>query len=296
MSTNDTPLVSILLPVYNAGAYLHDVMESILAQTFPNFEVVVVDDGSTDDSNEIVETYAEKDERIRLIRNCHDFIESLNLGLAECRGKYVARMDADDKMNPNRLAMQVEVMESNSDIAFCSSYMQRMGAEDIYNSGISGKVENLAETLLLGNFISHPTVMLRQEFLHLHQLQYRKCYDYAEDYKLWTEIAEVGGSLYIIPKPLIAYRISEEQVSRVHHEEQYESALRIKNELIEWLLNQEEVRCYKEFSEFYRLLSNLNEKCLLAPEEIFELFYRVLMRYHSANHVCLQSDKVRQTK
>lgn len=279
MSTNATPLVSILIPVYNARTYLHGVMGSILAQTFPDFEVIVVDDGSTDGSIDIVGAYADEDERIRLIRNSHDFIDSLNLGLSECRGKYVARMDADDKMKSNRLAMQVEVMESDPDIAFCCSYMQRMGAEDVYNSGISGKVENLATTLLLGNFISHPTVMLRQKFLHNNQLQYRKFYDYAEDYKLWTEIALIGGQLFIIPEALIEYRVSEGQVSRVHHEEQYDSALKIKNELLQALLSEEGVRENKDIIELYRLLSDLNEQDLLSPEEIFMMFYRMLTRY-----------------
>lgn len=272
------PTVSILLPVYNGEKYLADVMESILSQTYSDFEVVVVDDGSTDGSVEIIRAYADKDTRVRLICHTHGFIDTLNKGLAECQGTYIARMDADDKMKPERLERQVTVMDGNPDIAFCASYMQRMDGEEIFNSGLSGKIERLATTLLLGNFISHPTVMLRRKFLEEHHLQYCKGYDYAEDYKLWTEVAEVGGSLYIIPEPLVEYRMSDGQVSRVHHEEQYDSALRIKNELIEWLLHQEGVRESKDLMELYRLLSNLNEQSLLTPEEIFMMFYRVLMR------------------
>lgn len=279
MNNDKSPLVSVLLPVYNAEKYLHDAMKSILTQTYSNFEVVVIDDGSSDGSTTIIKTYAEEDKRIRPVFNNHDFIDSLNIGLSECRGKYVARMDADDRMKPGRLCAQVEVMENNPDVAFCSSYMQRMGAEDICNVDLSGEVKNLPITLLLGNIISHPTVMLRREFLDKHNLKYPRGYDYAEDYKLWTEVSLIGGKLFIIPEPLLEYRISENQASCIHQEEQYDSALKIKNELLQTILNSNGIRRKKVFFELYRLLSDMNEQNLLTPEEIFVMFYSVLNRY-----------------
>lgn len=97
------PPVSIVLPMYNAAEYIKECVDSILMQTYSDFELLIIDDGSTDDSVEILEKY--DDQRIRLIKNEHNFIASLNLGLKESRGKYIARMDADDKMKPHRLEM-----------------------------------------------------------------------------------------------------------------------------------------------------------------------------------------------
>ena len=96
------------MPVYNASRYLRDCIDSILSQSFTDFELLIVDDGSTDDSVEIIRSYS--DSRIRLIENKHDYIGSLNLLLQEARGKYIARMDADDVMLPNRLT-QVSDLE-----------------------------------------------------------------------------------------------------------------------------------------------------------------------------------------
>ena len=101
---NSNISISVCMPVYNASRYLRDCIDSILSQSFTDFELLIVDDGSTDDSVEIIRSYS--DSRIRLIENKHDYIGSLNLLLQEARGKYIARMDADDVMLPNRLETQ----------------------------------------------------------------------------------------------------------------------------------------------------------------------------------------------
>lgn len=100
------PPVSVCMSMYNASKYLRECIDSVLAQTFTDFEFLIVDDGSTDDSVEIVQSY--HDSRIRLIENKHDYIGSLNILLDEARGKYIARMDADDVMMPERLKIQFE--------------------------------------------------------------------------------------------------------------------------------------------------------------------------------------------
>ena len=100
------PPVSVCMSMYNASKYLRECINSVLAQTFKDFEFLIVDDGSTDDSAEIVQSY--HDSRRRLIKNKHDYIGSLNILLDEARGKYIARMDADDVMMPMRLKIQFE--------------------------------------------------------------------------------------------------------------------------------------------------------------------------------------------
>lgn len=271
--TNNSPLVSIVLPMYNAAKYIKECVDSILAQTYSDFELLIIDDGSTDDSVKIVETY--KDSRIRLIRNSHDFIASLNKGIVESRGKYIARMDADDKMKPHRLEKQVEVMETMPEIVLCCSYMQRMGGTDIYNEGIKGRFPHFKSLLLVGNFISHPTTMMRKDYLKTNVLNYRNGYPYAEDYKLWTEIALLGGGLYIVPEPLIDYRVSDSQVSRKHHEDQAASALKIRNELLAYLITHEAGKYEQEVKNLFNAFADLNEKGLVQEDYIFWDFYNL---------------------
>lgn len=234
----------MLLSVYNAGKYLQESVESILRQTYTMFELLVLDDGSTDGCADFLNHII--DERVHLIKRKHNYyIATLNYGLSIARGRYIARMDADDKMFPTRIEEQVAVLEADKNIMICASYMQRMGGGDVYNSGLKGKIEPFAHILLLGNFIAHPTVMLRTDYLRAHQLKYRPKYIYAEDYKLWSDIACLDGVLYIIPKPLLEYRISEGQVSRVHNQQQIETAGRIRNELF----NKEKVSLLYRTSE-----------------------------------------------
>lgn len=271
--TGNSPLVSIVLPMYNAAKYIKECVDSILAQTYSDFELLIIDDGSTDDSVIIVETY--KDPRIRLIRNSHDFIASLNKGMTESHGKYIARMDADDKMKPHRLARQVEVMERKPEIVLCCSYMQRMGGTDIYNAGIKGRFPHFKSLLLVGNFISHPTTMMRKDYLKTNVLNYRNGYPYAEDYKLWTEIALLGGGLYIVPEPLIDYRVSDSQVSRKHHEVQAASALKIRNELLAYLITHEAGKYQQEVLNLFNAFADLNEKGLIQEDTIFWDFYNL---------------------
>ena len=162
-------LVSILLPVYNAGIYLQESVESILRQTYSVFELLILDDGSTDGCSDFLNQIT--DERIHLIKRNHNYIATLNYGLSIARGRYIARMDADDKMFPTRLEEQVAVLEADKNSMICASYMQRMGGEDVYNSGLKGKINPFAHILLLGNFIAHPTVMLRTDYFQAHQLK-----------------------------------------------------------------------------------------------------------------------------
>lgn len=114
------PMVSVCMAIHNASRYLCECIDSILAQSFRNFELLVVDDGSSDNSIRVVESYA--DSRIRIIRQHHNFIDSLNTLLDEARGEYLARMDADDIMLPDRLSVEVSYLDKHPDVdAVCSN-------------------------------------------------------------------------------------------------------------------------------------------------------------------------------
>ena len=275
------PTVSVVLPVYNAGGYLEEAVMSVLYQTFTSFELLILDDGSTDGCTDFLKGV--EDERIRLIRRKHNYIATLNYGLRASRGKYIARMDADDAMFPNRLEEQVAVMEADGSIDTCSSYMKRMGGEDIYNSGVQGTICPFSNLLLLGNFISHPTVMVRTEYIREHGLKYRPKYIYAEDYKLWAEIAMLGGTLYIIPKPLLEYRVSQSQVSCIHNGQQAANACMIRNELLLFLIKNMAGRYAQHLKKYLNAQALLNEDGLLDEDHVFYGYYQIFSRIFSEN-------------
>ena len=269
-------IVTVLLPVYNAGCFLKDSVMSILQQTYKSFELLILDDGSTDGCTAFLKDI--NDNRIRLIKRKHNYIATLNYGISISSGQYIARMDADDKMFPTRLAEQVKVLNENPDVVICCSFMQKMGGCDIYNSGLQGTFTHFAHILLLGNFISHPTVMLRADYLREHKLKYRPQYIYAEDYKLWTDIAREGGKLHIIPQPLIEYRISENQVSRIYSKEQMQIANKILNELLTFLLKCTSKNHALHLRKLYNALALLNDDRLLDCSEIYYQFYKLFSR------------------
>ena len=264
-------MVSIVLPVYNASEYLTECIDSILAQTYTDFELLVMDDGSTDNSVSIAESYG--DERIRVIACEHDFIQTLNRGIEESQGKYIARIDADDMMMPNRLEKQVERMENNPSVTVCSSAAQAFGlAEEVVGFG-NGKIPHPLPLFLLGNPIIHPSVMIRKDFLTKNNLRY-KHYPYAEDYKLWTEIGMAGGVFDVIPTPLIKYRISENQVTNKHRDEQEQTAIAIRQEILEELLKRNPYKA--DFvRQLYDNLIEANQDGLIDANPIFGLFYQI---------------------
>mgnify|MGYP000187395019 CR=1 FL=1 len=172
------PLVSVVMPVYNAERFVADALQSILNQTYTKFEFIIIDDGSKDESLAIIKKYA--DPRIKLIaltRN-QGIVNALNTGLQTAQGKYIARMDADDVSLPNRLAMQVAFMENNAEVGL-------LGTQHF---GINGKARlfptnhnSLVWYMLNACPFVHPSVMLRVDVLKQHQLRYDKAFEFAED-------------------------------------------------------------------------------------------------------------------
>ena len=117
--------ISVVMPTYNASKYVSEAIESTLKQSFFDFEFIIVDDGSTDNTREIIRSY--DDNRIKLVENEHNFIGSLNKGLELAGGKYIARMDADDIMHIDRLKIQYSIMEAKPEIDICSAWMAPFG-------------------------------------------------------------------------------------------------------------------------------------------------------------------------
>lgn len=206
--------VSVVMPVFNAGVYLREAVESILAQTFEDFEFIIVDDGSTDDSPEILREYARRDPRIQIFsQENRGVIEALNRGFGVAQGRYIARMDADDVALPDRLRWQVEYLERHDRVGLLGgavSLIDHSGAP----LGVVQHPETDAEiraTLGKHNCFTHPAVLLRRavvEEMHC----YRRAFVHAEEYDLWLRMAE-RCQMANLPDPVLRYRIHEGQVS-----------------------------------------------------------------------------------
>lgn len=264
------------MPVYNAHRFVEEAIRSVLRQTYDNFEFIIVDDGSTDNTAELIHAF--DDERIRFIKNTHNYIHSLNTGVTQATGKYIARMDADDVMHPDRLRIQCAVMEQDEKITVCSSWVEILGKEAPAQllRGCAGLMEDVLPRLLVANEIAHPTVMLRKEFLDKHQLKYED-YPYAEDYKLWAEIAKVGGEFYVEPQALLQYRMYEEQVSQAKRKEQQATSERIRHEILQYIVEKNKQN-YPALSELYTGMLALQQSNLATDEDIFEIFTKLLAK------------------
>jgi glycosyltransferase involved in cell wall biosynthesis len=224
MSQN--PKISVLMPVYNGETYLKEAINSILSQTYTDFEFLIINDGSTDKSLEIIESY--NDQRIRLINNDGNIglIKTLNKGLDMAKGEYIARMDADDISLPERFEKQVKYMDENPDIAICGTSVKIIGLErEIAYKKTTNPELNKCKLLFEG-YIVHPTVFIRTKAIRDFNLYYPD-YKYAEDYGFWVEVSK-HFKLANVEDVLLLYRMHPAQISSDKKEEQLNSDLAIK--------------------------------------------------------------------
>ena len=207
-------MITVLMPVYNGSPYLPDAIESILAQTFFNFELVAIDDASTDRSAAILAAYGEKDGRIRFFRNDENqgLIATLNRGLDLARGEYVARMDQDDVSLPQRLERQIAFMENHPDVGVCGTWVRTMGERDETWAYPSGSDE-IKCSFVFESVLAHPSAMLRRSHFGAGGFRYDEGFSHAEDYALWARCAKVM-EFANIPEVLVEYRIHADQTVR----------------------------------------------------------------------------------
>lgn len=218
---SSTPMVSVILPVFNGEDFLASAIESILNQTYASLELIAINDGSTDQTLSILQEYANQDPRIRVIsRENRGLVRTLNEGLELARGKYIARMDADDISFPTRLEQQVDYMEQNTDVVLLGVSVVKSMHFRLRFPELTGKKLS-TWMLMLRNNIGHPGVLLRSETVRQHNLRYKEEYLYAEDFKLWNEIVKHGNS-DIIKESLLFYRVHPKSISRSFQKKQAE--------------------------------------------------------------------------
>ncbi len=207
-----SPLVSILMPVYNTAPYLKEAMDSMLSQTFKDFELIVLNDCSPDNADEILDTY--NDTRIVRYKGERNMGLSnvLNAGMDMARGKYIARMDSDDISLPNRLEIQVKYMEEHPDIDLCSCGMKMFGAKD--DTWVrDSDPEKVKVTALFFSPILHASSIWRKESFDKHSLRFRQEMVPAEDYDMWCRALSKGLKLVNLPNVLYRYRIHPRQAT-----------------------------------------------------------------------------------
>ncbi len=208
MSKN--PLISVVMPVYNSEKYIGEAIESVLQQSFRNFEFIIVDDASTDTGTKIIKKYAHKDKRIKILYNKKNLgiAETRNKGILKAKGKYIATQDSDDISTPNRFETQFKYLEKNPKVGVVGSYI-KIFSKDKKSTSIRKypeKDKDLRKIIFFVCPIAQPTSMIRREVFEKVGL-YDKKYPPAEDLDLWFRIG-TEYELANIPKVLLRYRES----------------------------------------------------------------------------------------
>jgi glycosyltransferase involved in cell wall biosynthesis len=220
------PKVTVLMPVYNGEKYLSEAIDSILAQSYKNFELLIINDGSTDNCVSIINSY--NDPRIRLVHNEKNLklIATLNKGLELAQGEYIARMDCDDISLPERLAKQVAFMDSNPAIGICGTWVKTFGELDGHVWQFPPEPDQIKAGLFFENQIAHPSVLIRRASLKEFNLSYDPQEVHAEDYGLWLKCSRLF-SMANVPEVLLMYRFTSTSVSRVNIAAQQETLKQI---------------------------------------------------------------------
>lgn len=264
--------ISVIMPVYNGEKYLKEAIDSVLSQTFKDFELIIINDCSTDTTIDVINSY--NDERIILINNEENLgiAKNLNKGIEISKGKYIARMDADDICYPHRLERQYNFMEANIDIGMCGSSAE-VFTDNTIRLHVCPQQHNEIKVLQIFNSaFTHPAVMIKKEILDKYNLRYDEFYEGMEDYELWIRMSRVT-KLANIDEVLLKYRSHSSQVTKNVTRQQLEKMRLIRKNT----LNEIDLNFNEEDTELLLLYStneifNYENRIL----EIFNLFERII--------------------
>lgn len=274
------PDVTVVMAVYNGQRYVGEAIQSILAQTFSDFEFLIVDDGSTDGSADIVALY--RDPRIRLIRTLRNrgLATALNTGFAEAMGRYLVRMDADDISKPDRVSKQVDFMDHHPGVGISGTWVEVVGAErhEVLRHPVDAEV--IHSRLLFESVLAHPSVIINRGLWDRAQLSYDPSFLCSQDFDLWVRAAQ-KFSLANQPDILLVHRMHSDQVGKRLAESQLAWADTVR------LRQVQKLGLIQEHHEMttHRALSTWDWPC---TREFADQAERWLCRLQQANRVSFQ--------
>jgi glycosyltransferase involved in cell wall biosynthesis len=278
----DSITVSIVMAAYNEEKYISEAIQSVLEQSFRDFEFIIINDGSTDSTEKIILSF--NDPRIIYVKNEQNLklIASLNKGLRIARGKYIARMDADDICFKERLEKQVDFMEKNPDTGISGAQLKIFGeTEGMMNYPL--RHDEIKLRLLLTSCFGNNVVIFRKELMDKHNLFFPEGYFHAEDYKCWTNWIKVSR-LANIPEALVKYRSHSGSVSVKHRSAQRETRNRVRAEYVEEIFNLQDYSLASDFTgelsskriAASRSILKMNEKMkCFKQEELTNMVYKL---------------------
>lgn len=294
----NSPLVSVIIPCYNAEKYVEEAVRSIMNQSYKNLEIIVTDDCSTDNTLQLLKNLANEDNRIKIIENNENLkiVKSLNNMIRIAHGKYIARMDADDVSLPERIEKQVRFMEENPVYGVCGTnawHIDERG-HTIGKSNLPITHEDNQFYLVYYSTLYHPTIMVRSDIYKKNF--YSDVFLYAEDYELWCRLVfKENIKVVNLVEKLFKYRVFQTQSSSVYHNKQIEASTKIFDTYN--VVEKNTISMHKNVffmhdknhlkeNEFVYIKNQYNELCkkksMYSYEGIHKLFYHVFSCYSKA--------------
>lgn len=276
-TAENSPTISVVMGAYNAEKSIKVAIQSILNQTFVDFEFIIINDGSTDKTGDIVNSF--DDRRIVYINKKENegLSSALNHGIKIARGLYIARMDADDESLPERFSLQMDFLRKNPDIDVLGAAMFYQNEKICEIAKAPLTHSQCIDNLVRGVCCYHPTVMLKRNIFN--DISYSEKYRASEDYKLWIDLAQRGKKFANLSIPLLRHHIHDENISVTMQEQQQYNANLIRKEFIKYYLNIDNEKYDKEISW---LSGCLKQEISL---KILSDFYRELYDKRSASRI-----------
>lgn len=276
--------ISVVMSVFNNEDYLASAIESILSQTFTDFELIITDDASTDNSSQIINHYTKLDKRIVFKKNEHNIglTKNLNSMLSIARGKYIARMDGDDICDCQRFEKQVDILlkYSDIDVVFTDVVLIDTEGNKICKKWIPQSIDRILSLMPIFSYIAHPSVMIRQDIFRRYGV-YDERYVVAQDWELWLRLIKNNINFYYLKLPLLHYRIHKNSITASRTYSHNKHNLISKYKLATICLNNIQ---YKEALKYWSVLTFLERALILTriliPPALIRWRSYFLRRYH----------------
>lgn len=230
ITLHNAPIVSVVMATYNGEQFIQEAIQSILDQTFVNFEFIIIDDGSTDETEEIVNSF--QDHRIVYIKKDTNsgIADSLNIGIAKAKGHYISRMDDDDISLPHRIETQLNFLENNPNVILCGSAVINPVTNAVKINTINH--DDIVLEMLFKNPFTHPSIFCKRDVILTNK--YDPDMVPSEDYDLWSRLIN-QGEFRNLPEPLLYYRIHQKSETSQRRKEQLVKNVSISNRIFEGL-------------------------------------------------------------